>query len=150
MPDLTNTTAVNFEEIRALQDFCFMLSEMSGFHAEGDRLRAFTTHPTDVQALRNYYGNKLMLIVGEAAEAHEELRAGHDMTETYYPTYPAPGTAVTGELRRYKPEGVPSELADIVIRVFDLAGEAGIDLATMIEKKLAFNSTREKMHGKKF
>ncbi len=46
-----------------------------------------------------------------------------------------------------KPEGLPSELADIVIRVFDLAGALGLDLDTAIEEKMAFNATRSHRHG---
>lgn len=46
-----------------------------------------------------------------------------------------------------KPEGMPSELADIVLRTADLAGALGIDLASAIEAKMAFNSTRKHRHG---
>jgi NTP pyrophosphatase (non-canonical NTP hydrolase) len=45
--------------------------------------------------------------------------------------------------------GFPSELADIVIRVADLAGALGIDLAEAIRIKLAFNRTRTHRHGGK-
>lgn len=34
------------------------------------------------------------------------------------------------------------ELADVVIRVFDMAGGLGIDLANAVEKKLAYNAVR--------
>lgn len=46
-----------------------------------------------------------------------------------------------------KPEGLPSELADIAIRVFDLAGAMGIDLQGAIVEKMAFNATRPHRHG---
>lgn len=48
-----------------------------------------------------------------------------------------------------KPEGFPSELADVVIRCYDLAGALGIDLAGEIELKHAFNRTRSHRHGGK-
>lgn len=47
-----------------------------------------------------------------------------------------------------KPEGFPSELADAVIRIADLAGALGIDLEHEITIKMAFNSTRPPMHGR--
>lgn len=94
-------------------------------------------------------GNKLMLIVGEAAEAHEEIRAGIDPAVTYYDNVSIP-TWMDGERHLLKPEGVPSELADIVIRVFDLAAGLGIDIAAIIEEKAAYNATRERLHGKAF
>jgi NTP pyrophosphatase (non-canonical NTP hydrolase) len=48
-----------------------------------------------------------------------------------------------------KPEGVWSELADVVIRVADMCGVYGIDLEDAIIKKLAYNKTRPFMHGGK-
>jgi len=130
--------------LRELQDQIGAANAAKGFHAEGDQLRAFARwaddpHPADLAALRRYYGEKMMLIVSEVAEAQDELRTGHDMTLTYY-----------NEDKPTKPEGVPSELADTVIRCFDLAAEAGIDLGGMIVAKLAYNATRPFMHGKKF
>lgn len=41
-----------------------------------------------------------------------------------------------------------SELADIVIRVMDLAEFTGIDLGAEIEAKMAKNAAREHRHGK--
>lgn len=91
-------------------------------------------------------GNKLMLIVGEVAEAHEEIRKGVDPRETYYPGKPTGGIIS----RTLKPEGLPSELADVVIRVFDLAGALNIDLGESIARKMEYNATRPHKHGKKF
>lgn len=74
-----------------------------------------------------YDGNllvPLMLIVTEAAEAAEAWRKGDDAH-------------------------VPEELADIVIRTFNLAGALGIDLEGAIEAKHAHNLTRPFMHGGK-
>ena len=80
----------------------------------------------------------LLLIHSEVSEATEEMREGHAPTETYY------NAAKPG-----KPEGIPSELADIVIRVFHLAGKEGIDLDAIVEEKLAYNATRGYKHGGK-
>lgn len=131
-------------------------SNAKGFGEEGDRIRAEAAVPeTDPRhdaaqaTLAAYYGNRLMLIVGEVAEAHEEIRAGHPVTHLYYSGDPAEHP-VYGPIPG-KPEGVPSEIADIVIRAFDFAEEAGIDLAHVIEEKLAYNATRPHKHGgKKF
>lgn len=56
---------------------------------------------------------KLALIASEASEALEDLRIGRFKTER----------SETG-----KPIGYCSELADVVIRIFDLAGAAGLTL----------------------
>lgn len=42
------------------------------------------------------------------------------------------------------------EMADIIIRVLDLAGHRGIDLGRAVLVKMQYNSTRPHKHGKKF
>jgi NTP pyrophosphatase (non-canonical NTP hydrolase) len=42
------------------------------------------------------------------------------------------------------------ELADIIIRVMDLAAYKGINLEYHIKMKMAYNSLRERMHCKKY
>lgn len=48
-----------------------------------------------------------------------------------------------------KPEGVGSELADVLIRLLDTSKRRGIDLAAEFERKLAYNTTRGYRHGNK-
>ncbi len=119
-----------------------------GFHEEGDALRTAadnSSRGTKPHAnLRNYYMAKIGLIMSEGAEALEELRSGRLADETYYPSE-TKGLSIP-ELR--KPEGVPSEIADIVIRAFDFADEAGFSLIDVILEKLAYNDTRAHMHGR--
>ncbi len=81
-------------------------------------------------------GMKLALIHSEVSEALEEYRNDRPLGEIYYEN---------GK----KPCGFPSELADIVIRVFDLAGYLGIDMSDMIKEKLIYNETRDYLHGGK-
>lgn len=119
--------------------------------------------------------SKLALIHSEVSEALEDFRKGHMETETAWKA--GPTTPPDAELRidndggwvrqLYrewqpatdevmtklgfigKPVGFPSELADIIIRVADLAGRLGIDLDAEIQRKFAFNRTRDRMHGGK-
>lgn len=53
---------------------------------------------------------------------------------------------VDGSLR--KPCGIPSECADIIIRVLDFCALHGIDIDDAVREKMMFNETRPKMHGK--
>ena len=129
-----------------------------GFHDEGDALRAAVAeaHPKATlaraprdAALRNYYMVKVGLIMSEGAEALEELRSGRPVDQNYY-THNGVETdfSTRGNNELNKPEGVPSELADIVIRCFDFADEAGFSLINMILEKLDYNDTRSRLHGK--
>lgn len=52
--------------------------------------------------------------------------------------------------RKNDKEGFREELADIVIRVFDLCGGLKIDLESEIKKKIEKNKKREHKHGKKY
>jgi hypothetical protein len=147
-------TGVDYEGIRTIQDYCHQQSRARGFHDEPDRLMELVSSlkETDTKLAdyiySMYLGNRLMLIVGEASEAHEEERKGIDPTVTYYPTKPDDDRNY--QLGAFKPEGVPSELADIYIRLMDHAGELKVDMADAVKEKLEYNATRAYLHGKKF
>lgn len=166
LKDLSNS--ITAHPIRTLQKRIGEANAAKGFHADGDDLRTRTRNTTRYEgksetfadrALRNYWISRLALITTEVAEAIEEVRNGRAIDETYYsggmfalvdegePFSEMDTRDSMGNLR--KPEGVPSELADVVIRAFDFAHEADIDLAAMILEKLDYNETRPHMHGKK-
>jgi len=44
---------------------------------------------------------------------------------------------------------VPEELADVLIRIFDMCGKRGYDLEKAVLDKMAFNKTRPYRHGGK-
>jgi NTP pyrophosphatase (non-canonical NTP hydrolase) len=134
--------------ISELQQRCGEAAAAKGFHDDRPLPVMDTQGKISFPGLADWQGNKLMLIVSEVAEAQDELRKGHRADWTYYPTQAAdPGT--NGPIQ-HKPEGVPSELADVVIRVLDFCYTENIDLETIIEEKLAYNQSREYKHGKKF
>jgi NTP pyrophosphatase (non-canonical NTP hydrolase) len=81
------------------------------------------------------FGDQMALIHTEVSESFEEYRNGRAPDVTYY---------TDG-----KPEGIPSELADIIVRVLDTAGEFGIDMDEIMTEKLAYNRTRPHRHGGK-
>jgi chromosome segregation ATPase len=84
-------------------------------------------------------GSKLLMIHSEISEATEELRDIKLFSEFSQPSYSEGG----------KPEGFAVELADTLIRLFDLAGYLGIDLDDLVNEKLEYNKTRGHRHGGK-
>ena len=89
----------------------------------------------DSKGAKNF-GELLMLVVTEVAEVMEEHRNGRLMKETYVN-------------KNGKMCGIPSELADIVIRVMDICGYYNIDLEQAIAEKHEYNKSRPYKHGGK-
>lgn len=108
-----------------VQCWAYRIAKMKGFHDK----------PRDPLAA-------LMLITTEVAEAAECLRRDPNVPSEHIPDYTA----------------IEEELADIIIRVLDLAEELGgegnpeddrhVDIVGAIFAKIAFNSKRERLHGK--
>ena len=116
-------------------------------------------------------GEDVALICSEAAELLEDHRDGHAATRIWYeekilafnsdggqilvdgkPTY----VVVKHDQQHYvngvptrKPAGIPSEVADIIIRCLHFSGKHGIDIEAIVRDKLAYNETRPFKHGKK-
>lgn len=126
--------------IATLQERAYRQSADKGFH---------DNEPTEGRALLSLNAERIALIHSELSEALEELRNGNPANETYYPTREWPNHAPWD--CAHKPEGVPSEMADVVIRVLDFCGANNIDLESIINEKLDYNATRANKHGgKKF
>lgn len=111
---------------------CAATAKEKGFH------RAHT----DMEGWRSSQFAKLALIHSEISEATEALRDAvleDDLWECSVSLH-NPG----------KLEGYLTELADAVIRIFDLVGEQDMeeDFEAILAQKMAYNSTRPPLHGR--
>lgn len=129
---MADIDTIDFSVLNTLATYCSDAATKSGFWDDAKQ------HPS-IESMRSYDQSKMLLVISEITEAQDELRDGHANTETYY-NVEKPG----------KPEGVPSEMADALIRILDYMGKKKIDVADIVEKKIRYNATRERLHGRKF
>jgi NTP pyrophosphatase (non-canonical NTP hydrolase) len=113
--------------LNEMADAAYKNSAAKGFW---DEHKTGALHPETISS-------KLALIHSEVSEALEDARGGAMKTRFL---------SETG--REGKPVGFPTELADIIIRVGDLAARLGIDLEDEVTTKMVYNATRPRMHGR--
>lgn len=168
----TTAPIITDEQVGTLNAIQLRIGEANaekGFHERGDFLRATLAeaeaHGTARYGLslefwratlNDYIANRLLLVVSEVVEAHDEIRTGRTVGEVYYPTWQKAADASDDpagfpfELGKFKPEGFLSEIVDAGIRLHDLAEEFTLPAPEMTQEKLAYNSTRPFKHNKKF
>lgn len=81
------------------------------------------------------FGDLISLMHSELSEALEEYRNGRAYDEIYF---------VEG-----KPEGIPIELADTLIRILQFCGTYGVDIDKAFAIKMDYNKGRPHRHGGK-
>lgn len=111
------------------------------------------------------FGDVIALCHTELSEAFEEHRNGHKPTEIYF-NCKLDGVSDKDECddknidccyregkgeicTKAKPEGIPIELADCIIRILDYCGHENIDIENALKIKHEYNKTRSYKHGNK-
>lgn len=105
------------------------------------------------------FGELIALVHSELSEALEEYRLHSQPTEIFYECDNEKCTLNNGVCEasipakfkdcQAKPCGIPTELADVLIRIFDMCGHYGIDLDEAVRIKMEYNKLRPWKHGGK-
>ena len=127
-----------------------MINELAKQIHENSRAKGFYDEPKNT-------GEMLCLIHSEVSEALEADRKDNYSDNHYIQEMEAEGytwkdseTSFKSAFEKSVKNTFEDELADIMIRVMDLADFKGIDLEYHIKMKMAYNSLREHKHGKKY
>lgn len=113
--------------LNQLRDRCWQVAEDKGFH-EG------RTDGRDDNLVR------LALIHTEVSEATQIIKRH----------WPQDTRTWEDRLKMEKEDELAEEIADVLIRVFDMAGCIGLDLDMAVQKKIAKNEGRERLYGTPF
>jgi hypothetical protein len=127
-----------FTEATVGEDIALMHSELSEA-LEDSRMGA---RPTDLwyeeKVLAYTQAGEPLMIGGK----HAAVVIRHDEP------YPRLANGLKDFANPRKPAGIPSEIADVLIRAFHFAGKHGIDLDAAVAEKMRYNATRPYKHGK--
>lgn len=93
---------------------------------------------------RRTFAEDVALLHSEVSEALEEYRRHGTEDRTVQPTASA---NVNERLHPPRPLGVPSELADVLIRLLDTCERYEIDLVKAFDEKMKYNWNRPYRHG---
>lgn len=86
--------------------------------------------------LERTFGDLIALCHSELSEALEDYRKQKNVRLIYYD-------------KKNKPCGVPVEIADLLIRVFDMCRHLSIPIEDALKVKMEYNKTRPYRHGNK-
>lgn len=105
-------------------------------------------------------GEDIALMHSELSEALEDYRQGHAATDLWYEEPGHSNVKCKSMLIKLedgsfdlknprKPCGIPSEIADVIIRALHFCGKHGIDIESAVREKMFYNESRPFKHGGK-
>jgi len=117
-------------EVKRLCKECHNTAVEKGFYSKTQELSNLSPIEYQSYILDLEISKRIALInseLGEALEAIRKDRRGLEQKDTF-----------------------EDEIADTLIRIFDLCGWMDIDIEKQLKWKMNYNSNRENLHGKRF
>jgi NTP pyrophosphatase (non-canonical NTP hydrolase) len=139
--------------IKELQKEAHSIAKSKGFWDNTERVINFLKDCEDElvdESMNNIISTKLALIHSEISEALEGLRKKNKEKFIIPSSLDMSDSSDKMFFEDYIKNGVEDELADAVIRIFDICEWLGIDLENHVIMKMNYNKTRPYKHGKTF
>lgn len=127
--------------LNKLRDEAYQNSVEHGFH---DSDRQVSETKVGRHAL---IAQRLALIHSEISEA---LEADRKERGANLEAFDSSADSFSVKFKAHIKDSFEDELADAMIRIFDLCGWMDIDIQRHVELKMQYNSCRERMHGKTY
>lgn len=121
-----------FEELTPIPESHGNLNELAAEITKNNIAKGFYQ-----PGIERNFGETIALIHSELSEALEHSRDGK-----------LPGEVWVDE--KGKPDGIGVEIADAIIRCLGWAGENDVDIDRLVAEKMAYNATREFLHGRTY
>lgn len=120
-----------------------MLNEYAKNYYETAKSKGFWDKPRNV-------GEMLMLITSELGEAMDAHRGDKFANKEGFEEDITKGVPLKEAFEKNIKDTFEDEIADVLIRLFDMAGGLNIDLDYHVNVKNGYNQQRERLHGKKY
>lgn len=114
------------------------LNSLKGFWDELNQIKSISNVELRERILKSYKIEKIALAISELSESIEALRKNRECKEKRSSTL----------FEKTVKDTFEDEIADAMIRLFDLCGMYNIDINWHIKEKLKYNTSRPYKHGK--
>ena len=133
----------------------FKGNEKKGFHNDKFIMSKIEMNemlkPQEIELLKNHSKvAKIALVISELSESIEALRKRKVANLYRFEAQLKLGGDFKVLFETFIKDTFEDEIADSLIRLYDIVGNEEMDIETHIKYKLLYNELREPMHGKEF
>ena len=145
---------------KSINDLCVeadLMAERHGFHEGWNNLKNLATESGEEYGVKveevdhACFAKCIALIQSELSEALEaDRKSNRASVARFFKAMNEDGQPFEQAFKVHIKDTVEDELADAMIRIFDLCGYLNIDLQRHISLKMMYNAGRPRLHGKEY